>query len=216
MTNVAHFLASPPISPTIDEIRRALEQSTILDVIRNPDQKLAPAAYQLDFKAAAVLLPIWQDPLGKLHVLLTQRAKHMRNHPGQIAFPGGQHDSDDPNLIHTAFRETEEEVGLAPDCFQLIGELGDYLTISGYCVKPVIAEVVRLPELTLCDDEVESVHWVPLDFLLTPSNYRFQERRQSNTRRGYFEIDYQDITIWGVTAGILYGLYQIIHAQTYS
>ena len=214
MTDVAHFLASPPLTPSIQEIRRALDQSDLLGVIRNPDQKLAPAAYQLDFKDAAVLIPIWKSAHDELYVLLTQRAKHMRNHPGQIAFPGGQYDDTDSSIVQTALRETEEEVGLAADCFNLLGELGDYLTISGYCVRPILAEITKSPKLTLCYDEVESVHWVPLNYLLTPANYRFQERMVSNTPRAFFEIQYQDITIWGVTAGILYGLYQVLHAHS--
>jgi 8-oxo-dGTP pyrophosphatase MutT (NUDIX family) len=216
MVDVAHFLSSPPLSPSIEEIRRALDQKHVHTSIHNPDQLLSPDAYDLNFKSAAVLIPIWKHHTnGQLHVLLTQRAKHMRNHPGQIAFPGGQFDPQDSSIIHTAFRETQEEVGLSPECFELLGELGDYLTISGFCVKPVLAEIKALPELSLCYDEVDAVHWVPLNYLMTPANYRFQQRNLANIRRGFFEIHYGDITIWGVTAGILYGLYQsIAHLAT--
>ncbi|MCW4627966.1 MULTISPECIES: hypothetical protein [Marinomonas] len=64
--------------------------------------------------------------------------------------------------------------------------------------------------LSLCEEEVKSVHWVPLRYLLNPQNYRFKKKALDTISRGYFEIDYEDIRIWGVTAGILYGLYQTL------
>ncbi|MCZ2722888.1 CoA pyrophosphatase [Marinomonas sp. 15G1-11] len=213
MSDVKQFLNSPPLSPDIGQIRSALDLYESSQIMLNPGVKLNAETNLLDFKTAAVLIPIWKDHEGNLHILLTQRAKHLRNHPGQIAFPGGQYDDVDTDLIQTALRETHEEVGLPPNCFQLIGELGDYLTISGFCVKPIIAEVTTLQDMTLALDEVESAHWVPLDYLLTPTNYKFTRRNLSDIHTGYFEIQYQDITIWGVTAGILYELYQALDSH---
>lgn len=208
MKGVRQFLTSPPVSPDIDVIRKALAAPA--PAIDNPDQLLAPKAYDISFKQAAVLMAIWASPDAGLQVLLTQRAKHMRNHPGQIALPGGQMDPEDQNVIHTALRETEEEVGLAPDRFNLLGELGDYFTISGFRVKPVIAEVQQPSPLVLCQEEVEAVYWIPLDYLLTPAHYRFQERMLGQQKRGYFEVEYENVRIWGVTAGIFYGLYNAL------
>lgn len=213
MSDIKRFLGSPPLSPNIEQIRIALDAYESDSIMLNPGIRLSPETNSLSFKTAAVLLPIWKDAAGALHVLLTQRAKHLRNHPGQMAFPGGQHDKEDSSLIQTAFRETHEEIGLSPDCFQLVGELGDYLTISGFCVKPVIAEVTDLQTLILSRDEVESTHWVPLDYLLTPTNYSFTRKNLSDIHTGYFEVKYQDITIWGLTAGILYGLYKALDSQ---
>lgn len=210
MNDVARFLESSPIRPTIDEIRAALDSETSHQIY-NPDQHIAPHAYRHDYRAAAVLIPIWQCPTSnELTVLLTQRSLNMRNHPGQIAFPGGKHDPDDASIQYTALRETLEEVGLAPDCFELLGELGEYCSISGFCIKPVVAEMTRMSELSLSEDEVECVHWVPLNHLLNPQNFHYIEREIGNQIRGYFEITYNGLRIWGVTAGIIYGLYQAI------
>ncbi|MBJ7553702.1 NUDIX hydrolase [Marinomonas spartinae] len=211
MPHISQFLDALPLQPSMDEIRAALDHTQDVHPIYNPDKDLSPSAYKLKYRSAAVLIPIWQNPDDEqLYVLLTKRALHMRNHPGQIAFPGGKHDPTDASIQYTALRETFEEIGLAPDCFDLIGELGEYCTISGFCIKPIIAEMTRLSKMSLCEDEVKSVHWVPLSHLLTPSNYRFRKKKLGNVSRGYFEIDYQDIRIWGVTAGILYGLYETL------
>ncbi len=213
MSDIKRFLVSPALSPNLEQIRAAFNKYESDSIMLNPGIRLDSKTNLLSFKTAAVLLPIWKDAAGRLHILLTQRAKHLRNHPGQMAFPGGQHDKEDSSLIQTAFRETHEEIGLSPDCFQLIGELGDYLTISGFCVKPVIAEVTNLQKMVLSQDEVESTHWVPLDYLLTPKNYIFTRKNLSDIHTGYFEVTYQGITIWGLTAGILYGLYKALAPQ---
>lgn len=216
MIHVSCFLESRPIDPSIDEIRAALNLDQPAKIY-NPDQHIAPQAYRRDYRAAAVLIPIYYCPTtNQLQVLLTQRALHMRNHPGQIAFPGGKHDPDDASIQYTALRETMEEVGLTPDCFDLLGHLGEYCSISGYCIKPVVAEVIRLSEFSLSEDEVESVHWVPLNHLLNPQNFRYIEREIGQQTRGFFEIHFDGLRIWGVTAGIIYGLYQAIENHSRS
>ncbi|GAB3484627.1 NUDIX hydrolase [Marinomonas epiphytica] len=217
MSEIEHFLKASPIQPNLDDIRSALDNAPQQIPIHNPDQAMFPKGYDHDFTSAAVLIPIWQDPKDdQLYVLLTQRALHMRNHPGQIAFPGGKYDDTDTSIQYTALRETLEEVGLAPDCFDLLGELGEYCTTSGYCIKPIVAEMTRRSELSLCEEEVKCVHWVPLDHLLDPSNYQFKTKQVDTRSRGFFEVHYQGIRIWGVTAGILYGLYEQIanHKKT--
>lgn len=211
MSDVSQFLNAPPIEVSLDDIRAALDRPFLTEQIYNPDADLSPDAYDVEYRSAAVLIPIWQSPEdNNLYVLLTKRALHLRNHPGQIAFPGGKHDPDDASIQYTALRETLEEVGLAPDCFDLLGELGEYCSISGYCIKPIVAEMTRMSEMSLCEDEVKSVHWVPLNYLLTPQNYQFRTRKVGNVARHFFEINYEGIRIWGVTAGILFGFYQTL------
>lgn len=211
MCDIERFLNAPPIHLSLDDIRDALDNEPYAQPIHNPDKDLLPNDYQKNYRSAAVLVPIWHEPKDdELYVLFTKRALHMRNHPGQIAFPGGKHDPDDASIQYTALRETLEEVGLEPDCFDLLGELGEFCTLSGFCIKPIVAEMTRKSELSLCEDEVKSVHWVPLSYLLTPENYQFKKKKLDPTSSGYFEIQYQDIRIWGVTAGILFGLYQTL------
>ncbi len=211
MSDIEQFLNAPPIDISLDEIRAALDKAPYEQQIHNPDTDMFLNGYKADYRSAAILIPIWQDPQdGELYTLLTQRALHMRNHPGQIAFPGGKHDPEDASIQYTALRETLEEVGLSPDCFDLLGELGEYCTLSGYCIRPIIAEMTRKSELSLCEDEVKCVHWVPLRYLLTPQNYRFKKRKLDPMSNGYFEVEYEGIRIWGVTAGILFGFYQTL------
>ncbi|WCN10251.1 NUDIX hydrolase [Marinomonas mediterranea] len=225
MTDVEHFLESPPLDVDIEDIRTALNIGNTHFKIQKDEERIEMLAHYSDkygissekvaLRAAAVLIPIRQDEASNnLEVLLTQRALHMRNHPGQIAFPGGKHDPEDSSIQYTALRETLEEVGLAPDCFDLLGELGEYCSISGFCIKPIVAEMTRQSELSLSKDEVESVHWVPLSYLLDPRNYRYKEKKIGSITRGYFEVEYKKIRIWGVTAGILHGLYHTLnHAR---
>lgn len=215
MSGIEQFLQAPPIDLNLDDIRAALDKAPYAQQIHNPDESLFTNDHDLQYQSAAVLIPIWREPESdELYVLLTQRALHMRNHPGQMAFPGGKHDPEDASMQYTALRETLEEVGLSPDCFDLLGELGEYCTISGYCVKPIIAEMTRRTELRLCEDEVHSVHWIPLRYLLTPQNYCFTEKKVGAITRSFLEIEYEEVRIWGVTAGILYGLYQTLADNT--
>ncbi|MCB5161339.1 NUDIX hydrolase [Marinomonas algarum] len=211
MSDIEQFLNAPPIYLDLDDIRTALDRTPYVQQIHNPDENRLSDDNDTQYQSAAVLIPIWREPKSQeLFVLFTQRALHMRNHPGQMAFPGGKHDPEDASMEYTALRETLEEVGLSPDCFDLLGELGEYCTISGYCVKPIVAEMTTRRELCLCEDEVHSVHWIPLRYLLTPSNYCFTEKKVGAITRSFLEIEYHGIRIWGVTAGILYGFYQTL------
>lgn len=213
MQDVTIFLSSEAITPTIEDIKQALNANYYVPEIHNPDQKNVPSAYSIPFSTASVLLALLDTPNEGLQVLLTQRSQHLRQHPGQIAFPGGKMDDEDSTVIHTALREAEEEVGLKAKNIQVIGQLGHYFTTSGFCVSPVVAEVTNNKPMIICYEEVQSVHWVPLNYLLNPANFRFTERVIDNKRRGFFEVQYQDLHIWGVTAGILYGLYTALTSK---
>ena len=89
---------------------------------------------------AAVLIPLVLKEDG-LSVLLTQRTNHLRDHAGQISFPGGRMDPGDQNPNDTALRESQEEIGLDPKRVEIIGHLPQYLTVSGYSVTPVVGLV---------------------------------------------------------------------------
>jgi len=210
MKDVDIFLASPAITPSIRGVKDALNTHFYTPEIHNSDQYNAPDKYAPPFEIASVLLALWNSPENGIQVLLTQRADHLRNHPGQISFPGGKMDQCDDNIIQTALRETEEEVGLKAVNLNILGQLGDYFTTSGFCVSPVVAEVTKLTPMMICYDEVESAHWVPLNYLLDPKNFEFKQKVIENTHRTFFEIRYQDLHIWGVTAGIFYGLYKTL------
>lgn len=157
--------------------------------------------------AAAVLVPIVRHPSG-LTVIFTKRTSHLKAHSGQVSFPGGRAEPEDPTPEFTALREAEEEIGLPMDRVEVLGRLPEYLTRTGFRVTPVIG--LLEPPLLLKPDprEVEDVFEVPLDFLLDPKNHQRQTRELNGQTVGYYVMQFQERTIWGATAGMLVNLYQ--------
>lgn len=164
-------------------------------------------------RPAAVLIPIVERPSG-LTVILTQRATHLRHHPGQISFPGGRYESTDGNLMVTALRETEEEIGLERSQIEVVGQLQDYPVISNYLIRPFVG-FVQPPadnavdtdpnaslQLTRQRSEVADIFEVPLAELLHQPNHYVYKLQRFIYPEVYF-IPYQQRNIWGATAGIL-------------
>lgn len=162
-----------------------------------------------EFSRAAVLVPIVDHPDG-LTVLLTQRASHLKNHPGQISFPGGRTESGDEGPVATALRETEEEIGLARAHVTPVGYLGDHIVISGYVVTPVVAFVRPGFSLRLDVTEVDEVFEVPLAFVLDPAHHVARERHYAGYTFTAFDIPYEGRNIWGATASMLVSLRRML------
>lgn len=159
------------------------------------------------FRDAAVLIPVF-DRRPSLTVLLTQRTPHLSAHAGQIAFPGGKIDPHDAGAAAAAIREAQEEVGLDPAAVSVVGFLDPYLTGTGYRITPVVGRVEPGPPLMLNQDEVESAFEVPLAFLMTPANHRRGTRVLGGRERHFYEMPFEERYIWGITAGIIRGLYE--------
>jgi 8-oxo-dGTP pyrophosphatase MutT (NUDIX family) len=160
---------------------------------------------------AAVLVPLVNRPEG-LQVLLTERAAHLPDHPGQISFPGGRVEPDDADDAAAALREAHEEVGLPPERVEILGELASYDTVTGYRVRPVVGWLE--PPLDLVPDplEVASVFEVPLEFLLDPANHLRHFRMLGDLRRDYWAMPYGERYIWGATAAMLLILERTLRA----
>ena len=154
---------------------------------------------------AAVLVPIISRPLG-LHVLLTKRNENLKNHAGQISFPGGRVDDTDRNVQHTALRETEEEIGLKPKLIEVIGELDQYIVGTGYLVSPIVGLIKPPFELIRQEEEVAEIFEVPLDFLISPENFKPYARQFNGKTYHHFAITWKNYFIWGATAGMLRNL----------
>lgn len=165
-----------------------------------------------DLTPASVLFPIVLRDDGPT-VLLTQRTEHLKDHPGQISFPGGRAEAHDPSPAHTALREAAEEIGLLGRHLEIVGYLPEYLTSTGFRVTPVVALVS--PPFTLDPDpfEVADVFEVPLDFLLDSSNHSLRSVHYSGRLRQYYAMPYGDRFIWGATAGIIRSLYDALMAS---
>lgn len=161
--------------------------------------------------AASVLLPIVDRPEG-LTLLLTKRADHLSNHPGQVSFPGGRAEPEDRDYRATALRETEEELGVAAHKVELIGRLDDYLTHTGFIVSPVVGIVQPPLELAPDPGEVAAAFEVPLTHLLDPQHHRRGEHVLEGKPRAFYVMDYNDYHIWGATAGMLINFYQLLMA----
>ncbi|ESW78411.1 MULTISPECIES: CoA pyrophosphatase [unclassified Mesorhizobium] len=172
----------------------------------HPRLKLAKA-----LRDAAVLIPV-VDHGHEATVLLTRRAEKLRNHSGQVAFPGGTIDPTDASPETAALRETSEEIGLDSDYIEIIGRLPDYVSGSGYRIAPVLGIVRPGFSLTLNSDEVDAVFEVPLGFLMDPANHTRDSRMWNDLEWFYYEMPYGGQRIWGVTAGIIRTLYERLYS----
>jgi 8-oxo-dGTP pyrophosphatase MutT (NUDIX family) len=159
---------------------------------------------------AAVLIPLVERE-GDFTVLLTQRASQLKNHAGQISFPGGRIEPEDAGPREAALREAHEEIGLEAGFVTVVGYLSDYILLSGFRVTPVVSFVRPGFELLLHADEVEDTFEVPLSHVFEPANHRSQRRLfgTSSNEFAVWDIQYQGRNIWGATAGMLLNLYRL-------
>ncbi len=145
-----------------------------------------------------------------VHVVLTQRTDHLSDHAGQISFPGGRAEAHDADIIDTALREAEEEIGLSRAQVEVLGTLPDYFTITGYRVTPVVAWVEVPVKYAPDPFEVAEVFEVPLSFFLDAANHQRHSLQRDGRERFFYAMPYNDYYIWGATAGMLVHLQQVL------
>ena len=155
-------------------------------------------------RAAAVLIPITDR--AEPGVILTQRPTWLRSHAGQVAFPGGKVDDSDENSIFAALREAEEELNIPPARVEVIGVADTYYSGSGYSIAPVIGIIPPDLEIQPNPQEVEDWFEVPLAFLLDPANSIKKVANWNGQQRSYYDMQWGERRIWGVTAGIIANL----------
>ena len=172
-------------NPDLTWLRQYFSQARSPEGTLYGDQDARPAAEGL--REASVLVPIVarQD---QPTVLFTQRTAHLKNHSGQISFPGGRTEADDEGPEGTALRETWEEVGLPPGRVELLGRLSEYHTRTGYRITPVVGIVQPPFDLKPDANEVAEVFEVPLAFLLDERNHQRHTREHEGQQRAYFAI----------------------------
>jgi len=150
---------------------------------------------------AAVLVPLFLDA-DNLHAVFTKRRDDLRRHPGEISFPGGRRDQGERDLLATALRETEEEIGLPRDAVEILGALQPTPTIAtGYAVYPFVGFIEPGREWTLSAREVAEVLELPLRTLRDGYEKRRLVRRGIPIRTDTYLVG--DNLIWGATARIL-------------
>jgi 8-oxo-dGTP pyrophosphatase MutT (NUDIX family) len=155
-------------------------------------------------RPAAVLIGIRDDR--EQRVVLTVRTDTLQQHAGQVAFPGGRVEPDDADVVATALRESEEEIGLDAGMVTPLGFLEAFETISGYSVTPVVARIAANAVLKPDPGEVAEVFEVPFAFFLEPANLRRYTMDFRGHRREMVEFLHAGYRIWGVTAAIIYNL----------
>ena len=158
---------------------------------------------------AAVLVALLARPGGPT-VLLTRRADGLADHGGEISLPGGRIEPTDRDPAAAALREAAEEVGLPAGRVRLLGRLDDYLTRTGFLVRPVVGLVARPPRLRPDPLEVAEIFELPLAHLLDPANRRIETRPAGGQPRRFHVIPYRGRDIWGATAGMLVNLCEVL------
>ncbi len=156
---------------------------------------------------AAVLLLLYEKD-GEPYILLTRRTDHVEHHKGETSFPGGGVDPEDGDLLTTALRETEEEIGVRRQDIEVLGQLDDIVTITDFVVSPFVA-VLPSPSypFALNSHEVAELVEVPLRHLMDERNLEQGVRQWRGRRLPILTYRYGDHCIWGATARILKGFF---------
>jgi len=160
---------------------------------RITDDKLMPSA---------VLLPIYYKE-GEVHILFTRRTENVKEHKRQISFPGGTHQVGE-SLLQTALRESNEEIGLAPDRVKILGELDDMPTTSHYNISPVVGLIPWPYDFKLDGVETDEIIEAPLPALLDDKSWHHKIEVIDGREVTAYSYHYRGDVIWGATARILH------------
>jgi 8-oxo-dGTP pyrophosphatase MutT (NUDIX family) len=194
--------------------------SSLLAQTQDQDLKTCPplpGVQAIQNQPAAVLIPILFDQ-DQWKILFIKRTKHEEDrHSGQIAFPGGRYDMDDPSMQHTALRETAEEIGLNPGSVEILGRACTIVTVTGYEVSP-FAGILAWPQpLRLSPEEVEKILLIPINWLSDPNNHRTELWRSRNNQDSELPViffnEFEGEILWGATAQILVDFLDIIQVS---
>jgi 8-oxo-dGTP pyrophosphatase MutT (NUDIX family) len=195
-------LGDPPHWEGLHDGRQPVSLDPLLTRVRSRGDGSSIDPVPTDARASAVLIALWEDERGT-EVLLTKRSWEMRNHRGEISFPGGRLDPGE-TPVEAAVREAHEEVGLDPADVEVIGELDHISTVvSKSFIVPIVARLDRRPDVQPMTGEVQRVLHVPLSELYRADTYRQEVwwRPPVEWPIHFFELD--DETIWGATGRML-------------
>lgn len=175
----------------------------------NPDLFKVPALQKTP-KPAAVLVPVIARET--LSLLFTLRPQHLKNHAGQISFPGGKLEAHDANPLAAALRETREEIGIEDRFIEPLGQLDSYRTGTGYHITPIVALVEPTFTLNLDPNEVAEAFEVPLSFFMDETNHKRHSIEWHGRERFFHAMPYYDRYIWGATAGMIKNMHERLNA----
>jgi 8-oxo-dGTP pyrophosphatase MutT (NUDIX family) len=154
-----------------------------------------------DRKCSAVLVPLLEED-GQWKLLYTRRCDDLADHGGQISFPGGQCEKDDPAPFTTALRELQEEIGVPAQSVRLLGLLDPVDTSTGFLITPVVGILAWPAPLTLAAQEVQETFTVPLDWLRSDGKPQMRPVPEKPDRTALYFEPFENRVIWGATANI--------------
>jgi 8-oxo-dGTP pyrophosphatase MutT (NUDIX family) len=160
-------------------------------------------------RSAGVLVPL-RDVGGEITVTLARRTERVPHHKGQICFPGGSRDPGDRDLLATALREAEEELGIRGTDVELLGSMEPVPTVTGFCIQPFVARIPRETRFQLEAFEVAETFDAPLSAFTDFSRYRAAGTTFLGKPYLVYFLDYDRYTIWGATARILHSLAELV------
>lgn len=160
---------------------------------------------------AAVLVPLY-DVGGEPHIIFTKRSELVEHHKGQISFPGGAFDAEDGDLSRTAVRETFEEIGVAPEHVELLGQLDEMITVSNFLVRPFVGRITEPAPYPFSHSEIEvaEIIEVPVAHLQDRANMTVESRMHEGREMFAYSFGYGRHVIWGATGRILHQFIELL------
>jgi len=192
-----------------------LSQNNPEKLFSNIKNKLADRTWStykfenVEGRPAAVLIPMFIKD-NEPHILFTLRTEKVEKHKGQISFPGGVSERDDKDLMTTALRETEEEMGILSNDVKILGRTDNFLTNTRYMVTPYVGYFNFPYQYKINKDEIERVIEVPLNTLLKPEVFRREKWKRDGIEWDMHFYSYNGDVIWGVTGFLLSNFLSII------
>jgi len=156
-----------------------------------------------ELRSAAVLVVLFSKG-GRDHLLFTRRTEHLPHHRGEISFPGGGHDPEDADLLQTALRESDEELGIRPDDVRVYGRLDDVISIHGYRVTPFVGEIDYPYRFQVSAHEIDTVLELPLEDFFDPQVYRVEDWSWQGRLHPVRFYSVRGEEVWGMTAEIVH------------
>jgi 8-oxo-dGTP pyrophosphatase MutT (NUDIX family) len=172
-----------------------------------------PRELSLEDRRPAGVLLLLHRVEGIDHIVFQQRTQGVRHHKGEISFPGGARDPEDATLLHTALRETHEEIGVPPELVEVFGQLDDTETYaSNYLIRPFVGASPIDRELTFIEAsrEVRELLHVPVEHLLTEEARIWKVAERDGVTETTPAYAYEDHVIWGATARMLGQFLQLL------
>lgn len=174
----------------------------MINTMREKLGAYTPRKLSFKYPEAGVLVPV-TDSATEPEIILTQRAAHMNTHRGQVAFPGGRREQQDEDLVATALRESQEEIGLNPEHVEVVAPLSQVISRYGILVSPFVGVIADGAQLSPNPAEIDSIFRVPVSFFLEDKRLRTDEIRFRNIRLLVPCWEWSGYQIWGMSAIVL-------------